>query len=49
MYRDGHLLANLGWVDIDLSCSTLCPVQPGLMGNWQKWLSKRARRWNIPN
>ena len=23
MYRVGHLLADLGWVDLDLDCSTI--------------------------
>ena len=49
MYKVTHLLANLGCVDFDLGCSTLCLVLPGLMGNWQKWLSSWARWWNIPN
>ena len=38
-YREVHLLANLGWVDFDFGCSTLCLVLPGLMGYWQNWLS----------
>ena len=40
---------NLGWVDFDFSCSTLCLVLLGLTGNWQNWLSSLARWWNIPN
>ena len=28
-----HLLSNLGWVDVDLCCFTLCLDLPGLMGN----------------
>ena len=47
LYRVAHLLANLGWVDFDFGCSTLCLVLLGLMGNWQKWLSSWARCWNI--
>ena len=27
MYRDGHLLADLGWVDLDLECSIILPGQ----------------------
>ena len=46
-YRLTHLLANLGWVKYDFGCSILCLVQPGLMGNWQNWLSSWARWWNI--
>ena len=49
MYRVTHLLANLGCVDFDLGCSTLCLVLPGLTGNWQKWLNSWARWWNIQN
>ena len=48
-YMAAHLLANLGWVDFDLCCSTLCLGLPGLMGNWQKWLSMCARWCNIQN
>ena len=32
-YRLAHLLANLGWVDFDLYCFSLCLVLYGLMGN----------------
>ena len=46
-YRLTHLLANLGWVKYDFGCSILCLVLPGLMGNWQNWLSSWARWWNI--
>ena len=41
-YRKAHLQANLGWVDFDFGCSTLCLVLPGLIGNWQNWLSSWA-------
>ena len=40
IFRVTHLLANLGWVDLDFGCQTLCLVLPGLMGNWQNWLGK---------
>ena len=49
LYRLTHLLMNLGWVDFNFGCYTLCLVLPGLMGNWQNWLSCWARWWNIPN
>ena len=39
----------LGWIDFDLSCSTLCLALSGLMGYWQKWQSRLARWDNIPN
>ena len=38
-----------GLVDFYFGCSTLCPVLPGLMGNWQNRLSSWIRWWNIPN
>ena len=40
--RETHLLAHLGWVDFESGCSTLCLVLPGLIGNWQNWLSSWA-------
>ena len=49
LYRVTHLLANLGWVDFDFGCSTLCLVLPGQMVNWQNWMRSWARWWNIPN
>ena len=48
LYRVAHLLANLGWVDFDFGCSTLCQVLPGLMGKWQNLLSSWARWWSQP-
>ena len=36
-----HLMADLGCVvDFDLGCSTVCLIQLGLMGIWQKRLGK---------
>ena len=49
IFRVTHLLANLGWVDFEFGCSTLCLVLPGLMGKWQNWLSTWSRWGNIPN
>ena len=40
VYRVTHLLANLGWVDLNFDCSTVCPILPGLVGIWQKRLGK---------
>ena len=37
-YRMTHLLANLGWIDLDFDCSTVCPILLGLMGMCQKRL-----------
>ena len=46
VYRVSHLLVDLGWVDLDFECSAVCPILPGLMGIWQKWLGSYARWWN---
>ena len=45
LYRVAHLVADLGWVDLDFECSTVCPIMSGLMGIWQKGLSKWAKWW----
>ena len=45
--RVGHLVGQLGWLNFDLGCPTICPVLLRLMGNWQNWLSSWARWWNI--
>ena len=34
------LLRDLGWVDFDVSCFTICQVLHGLMGIWRKRLGK---------
>ena len=41
-YRVAHLVANLGWVDLNFDYSTVCLILPGLMGVWQKWLGSWA-------
>ena len=46
IYRVAHLVADLGWVDLDFECSTVCPILPGLMGIRQMGLGKYARWWN---
>ena len=45
--RTARRLGN--WVDLDLGCSTVCPIWLGQMGIWQNWLCGWARLWNIPN
>ena len=40
---------DLGRVDLDFGCSTVCPILPGLIGIWQKWLCSWARWWNTQN
>ena len=39
------------WVRVDLNfgCFTVCPILPGLMGIWQKWLDSWARWVEHPN
>ena len=46
LYRVAHLVANLGWVDLNFDYSTVCLILPGLMGVWQKRLGSWARWWN---
>ena len=46
LYRVVHLVANLGWVDMNFDYSTVCLILPGLMGVWQKRLGIWARWWN---
>ena len=48
-WRVTHLQANLGWVDLDFGCSTVCPILLGLVEIWQKRLSSRENWWNVPN
>ena len=48
-YRVFHKLEDLGLVDFDFVCSTVCPILHGQMEFRQKRLSNCARWWNIPN
>ena len=48
-YRVTHLLANLGWVDLDFDCSTVCLILLQLVGIWPEAAEQLARWWNIPN
>ena len=43
MFRASHVLVDLGWVDLDLECSTVCQILLWLMGIWQKHLGTWAR------
>ena len=36
----------LGWFDLNFECSTVCPILPGLIRIWQRWLGSWTRRWN---
>ena len=49
MYREVHLLADMGWVEFDFGSSTFCLVLLGLMGSLQNWLCGWAKWWNIRN
>ena len=37
-YRVTPVVSDLGWVDLDFECSTVCPTVFGLVENWPKWL-----------
>ena len=37
----------MGCVDLDVGCSTVCPILSGLMRSWQKQLGSQATWWNI--
>ena len=39
--------SDLGWVDIDLSHSTVSLVLLGQMGIWLNWLGSWTKWWNI--
>ena len=47
IYRIICTIGYMGWVNFDLiACSTLCPLLPGLMEIWKKWLGSQATCWN---
>ena len=46
-YRVGLVVGHLGWVDMDLDCSTLCQGLLGLIGLWQNWQGNWAKWWNF--
>ena len=45
-YRVSQMPVHLGWVDLDFSCSTVCPILPGLKRILQNWLGSWARGWS---
>ena len=48
LYLQGAPSARLlGWVDLDIECSTVCRILLGLVGIWLKLLGRRSRWWNI--
>ena len=46
MDRASHVVVDLGWVDLELECSTVWPILRSLTVIWQNWLSRLARWWN---
>ena len=49
LYRETHLLANLGWVDYDLGCSTILPSCSGSSANFPSAQAEPLRGWNSQN
>ena len=45
-YRVTHLLANLGWVDFDLECSTILPSCPASSAKFPPAQAESGRGWN---
>ena len=48
-YRGTHLLANLGWVDFDLECSTILPSCSTSSANFPSAQAEPGRGWNNKN
>ena len=48
-YMGTHLLANLGWVDFDLECSTILPSCSTSSANFPSAQAEPGRGWNSPN
>ena len=48
-YSVTHLLANLGWVDFDLGCSTMLPSCPASSANFPSAQAEPGRGWNNQN
>ena len=44
-YMEGHRVGQYDWVDLDFGCYILSLCIPGLLGNWQKWLSSDVPPW----
>ena len=49
LYRVVHLLANLGWVDFDLGCSTILPSCSASSANFSSVKAEIGRGWNSQN
>ena len=48
-YRVTHLLANLGWVDFDLGCSTILPSCSAASAKFPPAQAELGRQWNSQN
>ena len=48
-YRETHLLANLGWVDLDLGYSTILPSCSASSANFPSAQAEPGRGWNGQN
>ena len=46
LYKVGHQVADLGWVDFVFGCSAICQILLGKVIIRQYWHSSRARCWN---
>ena len=49
VYRVTLLLANLGWVDFDLGCSTILPSCSAASAKFPPSQAKLGRQWNFQN
>ena len=45
-YREVHLLADLGWVDLDLECSSIFPNYTANSANFLSAQAELGRQWN---
>ena len=41
------VVEEMGWVDFDFGCSTVCQILLVQMGIWQNWLGTQATWWKI--
>ena len=48
-YREGHLLANLGWVEFDLGCSTILPTCSATSAKFPSAQAELGRGWKSIN
>ena len=48
-YSVTHLLANFGWIDFDLGCSTILPSCSASSANFPSAQAEPGRGWNSQN